>query len=326
MQNFYSLVSFTDLVATSKDMLDMVSLAERVAETSLSVFIWGERGSGAFQLAQLIHLASDRSDQPFLTFNADGLTTEAQSRELFGLMSDGKRYIGKLELVSGGTLLMENIELLDRSVQSRLFSTLHEREFIPDNMNKTVKVGARIISSGVHSPLYLLEHELVKSELLYRLEGIPFELPMLKSRGSDIVTIAERLIHIICENSDLPKKRLTLQAVQKIFKYEWLGNVEELYACLEKACFFTGNELIIDSDDIIFSSPNKTNEMDFKTEEFDLLSLENNFILPFDEVKKKLLIKALTITKGDVSKSAELLGIGRATAFRLIKEWNLNVK
>lgn len=326
MQNFSTLVTFPDLIASSQEMLDSMNLAQRVSETSLSVFIWGEKGTGSLQLAQFIHQNSDRKSYPFLTFSAEGMTKEAQSRELFGLLQDGKRYIGKLELAQGGTVFIDRVDLLDESVQKQLFITLHEREFVPPNTQKLVKLNTRIISSSIYSPNELNDKKMIRTELLYRLEGVPFGLPALRSRGADVIRIAERFIDIVGQNFGMPQKRLTIQAVQEMFRYEWLGNAEELFGCIEKACFSTGNELIIDVPDLSFSKPNKEITLVPNNQVPDILSFDNNFMLPYEDVKKILLKKALYISDGDVEKAAELLGIGRATAFRLIKSWEIDVE
>lgn len=326
MQNFSTLVTFPDLIASSQEMMDCMNLAQRVSETSLSVFIWGEKGTGGLQLAHYIHQNSERRNFPFLVFSAEGLTKDAQSRELFGLIQDGQRYIGKLELAQGGTVFIDRVDLLDESVQKQLFVTLHEREFEPANTHKIVKLDARIISSSLYSPTQISDKKLIRTELLYRLEGVPFGLPSLRSRGADVIRIAERFIDLIGQNYGMPQKRLTIQAVQEMFRYEWLGNAEELFGCIEKACFSTGNELVIDSDDLAISKITTGAQLKQRDNFPDILSFDNTFLLPYEDVKKILLRKALHIAGGDVEKAAELLGIGRATAFRLIKSWEIETE
>jgi len=322
MQNFATLVSFTDLVGASQEMLDCLQLAERVSETNLSVFIWGERGTGGLQLANFIHTNSERTQLPFLIFSAESLTREAQERELFGIMVEGRRYIGKLELAQGGTVFIDRIDLLDQSVQNQLFRVLSSREFEPANTGKTVKLDCRIISSSLYPPDYLNQNKIMKLELLYRLEGVPFGLPALRNRGADIHRLAEKFIEIICTVHELPQKRLSIHAIQSLFAHQWFGNAEELFNCLEKACFSTGNEIPIEDLQLNTSKPVNGIQSAETKDLPNILSLENNFLLPIEEVKKRMFQKALHITKNDVEKSAELLGISRATAFRLLKNSN----
>lgn len=319
MKFFDEWISLADIAESSPSYREIFSLSLRIAETQLSVFIWGEKGGAFFQIAKWIHERSSRKSYPLITFFPEEMSEEAQLKDLIGFSDGKKRYPGKLELATGGSLFIDGVEFLKPGVQFKLFHALNTREIEINNEGQSVKIDVRIMVGSRYSPLLLLESNLMRSDLLYRLEGIPIELIPLRERGIELKSLSERMIRILCHQLKVPTKSLSVDAIQTTFSYHWPMNELELFGTLEKAM------LISDTDSIqakhLFSP--LTNQLISGLHK-NHHSSDDLFIdgkLPtLDEVKFKLLKLALEQTQGDAEKAGSMLGISRATVFRMMKE------
>ncbi|MCK6601633.1 MAG: sigma 54-interacting transcriptional regulator [Bacteroidetes bacterium] len=315
MPHFQNLILFDDLIFNSPELKEVRQLADRISESALSVFVHGEKGTGFFQLARYIHQKSDRADRPLIYFNPEKLSHDAQKRELFGDIIRGFYYPGKLELANGGTLLIDPVEAIDTGIQYRLFRALNTREFEVGETGRIEKTDFRIISGSRFSTGELSESLLFRQDLLFRIEGVPLELPSLRQRGADILNISQRMADKICAVSDIPVRKFSHTAIQSLLAYSWPGNLEELFTVLDKA-LLVQDRTEIDGQDLISPVSNQLIHRP-QVKSTDIFSMDNNRIITLDEAREFLFRKALKMTGGNVEKAAELIGISRATAFRM---------
>ncbi|MCA0447975.1 MAG: sigma 54-interacting transcriptional regulator [Bacteroidetes bacterium] len=318
MPYFPQLITLDDLTFHSAELREIRQLADRVSESTLSVFIHAEKGAGAFQLANYIHTKSDRQNKPLIYFNPEKLSRESQQRELFGDFIRGFYYPGKLELANGGTLLIDPVEAIDAGLQYKLFRTLNTREFEVGESGRIEKTDFRIISASRYSTGELSESLLFRQDLLFRIEGVPFSLSPLRQRGADILNIAQRMVEKICESRKIPVKKFGHTAIQAILAYAWPGNLEELFTVLDKALLIP-NTTELNGLDLV--SP-VSNQPIYRpaVKSTDVFSMDNNRIITLDEAREFLFKKALKLSGGNVDKAAELIGISRATAFRMLQK------
>lgn len=296
---------------SSAPMQRVFTLLEKSAKANITVSISGETGTGKELAAKAIHFNSDRMKKPFVAINVSAIPKELIESELFGYEkgaftgADQSRP-GKFEEANKGTIFLDEIGEMDLNIQSKLLRALQEREVSRLGSNKIIPLDVRIIVATHRDLLNEVKEGRFREDLYYRLLGISIEMPPLKERGNDIVLLANTFISEFCKANGIPRKELSQEAIVKLLKYKFPGNVRELRAIMEIAVVM-GDDHIISSDDIQF---NQRNEVE-------------NFIkedLTLDEINNRVIKWYLNKYNNNVLQVAAKLEVGKSTIYRMIKE------
>ncbi|MFL6335578.1 MAG: sigma-54-dependent transcriptional regulator [Pyrinomonadaceae bacterium] len=235
---------FGRFVGTSAALERTLKQARAVADTSATVLITGENGTGKEVLARAIHEESGRRDRPFVAVSCAALPEALIESELFGhvrgAFTDAKAdRVGRFELANGGTLFLDEIGELQQSVQVKLLRVLQERTFERVGSNRPVGVDIRLIAATNRD----LEQEVstgrFREDLFYRLNVVPLHMPALKERREDVPLLAAHFAAKVAEKHDRPPSDLDPALLEALQDYDWPGNVRELENLVERLVVLT---------------------------------------------------------------------------------------
>ena len=225
--------SFQGMIGKSAKMQEVFSLLEKAASTTANVLLRGESGTGKELVARAVHACGPRRSGPFVALSCAALPEGVLESELFGhekgAYTDAKtRRIGMIESAHGGTLFLDEVGDLPLSTQIKLLRVLQEREFTRVGGNQTIRVDVRIVSA-THQDLEKLRQEgKFRDDLYYRLSAFTIHLPRLRSRGEDILLLAEQFLDKYSEADRKLVLGLSPEAADLLMAYGWPGNVREL--------------------------------------------------------------------------------------------------
>jgi len=238
-----------NIIGTSKVMMDVFALVEKVASTNSSVLILGESGVGKELIAQAIHYNSKRADKPFVKFNCAALPESLAETELFGCEKGAytgayQSREGRFESADKGTFFLDEIAELGPSVQSKFLRVLQEREFEKVGGNDTISVDIRIIAATNKDLLEEVKKKNFREDLFYRLNVFPIIVPPLRERRTDIPMLADYFIDKYSKKNAKSIKRISTTAIDMLVAYHWPGNVRELENCIERAVILSNDGTI----------------------------------------------------------------------------------
>ena len=301
------------IVGNSPATQNIYRLIEKATRTNISVTISGETGTGKELVAKAIHYNSSRAAKPFVAVNMAAIPKELTESELFGhekgaFTGANYRRIGKFEEAHGGTLFLDEITEMDISIQAKLLRALQEREIVRVGSNKPVKTDCRIIVATNQNLQDSVMKGTFRQDLYYRLFGFPVELPPLRERGNDIITLAKHFITEFCKENNLQLKVLSKPAAEKLLSYSFPGNIRELKSVIELALTLS-DDIEITAEDIFLGSSalmEETMDKELSLREYDI------------RIVKRYLDKY----QNNIKLVAEKLDIGVATIYRMLKEEN----
>ncbi|MGB5867267.1 MAG: sigma 54-interacting transcriptional regulator [Arcobacteraceae bacterium] len=299
--------NFGDIIGESKKMKDVFRVIERIAPSDVTILVRGETGTGKELVAAAIHKRSKRAEEPFVKLNCAAITDSLLESELFGhekgAFTDAKETRkGRFELADKGTLFLDEIGDISASAQVKLLRVLQEREFERVGGSKTIKVNVRLIAATNRNLEQMVKDGEFREDLYYRLNVIPIDLPPLRKRGDDIKLIVNFFLERAIRNHKKVVK-ITDEAMEKLMKYPWPGNVREMENTLERIVLM-GDEEGISAADMLLLLPALKNENII--DDFNAISVENKTL---DDIEKEALIKALKQSDGNQAKAADILGI-----------------
>ncbi|HET6280505.1 MAG TPA: sigma-54 dependent transcriptional regulator [Polyangia bacterium] len=241
--------NFGAIVGDSPPLRDVLTRVEQVAQTSSTVLLRGETGTGKEMVARAIHINSTRESRPFVRVNCAALAPGVLESELFGHEKGAftgavARRLGRFELADGGTLFLDEVGDLPVDVQVKLLRVLQEREFERVGGTETVKVDVRVISATHRDLETLIASNEFREDLYYRLNVFPITLPPLRERPGDIALLCEHFIQKYAQSIGKRVRGLDPGAVASLTAYSWPGNVRELENVIERAMILArGSEL-----------------------------------------------------------------------------------
>jgi two-component system nitrogen regulation response regulator NtrX len=306
------------LIGESEAMKRLDQQIRSAAPTASRVLITGENGSGKEIVARTLHRLSPRADQPFVDVNCAAIPEELIESELFGhrkgaftgAIDDRK---GKFELADGGTLFLDEIGDMSLKTQAKVLRVLQEQTFQRVGGQQTIKVDVRVIAATNKE----LEAEIAtgtfRSDLFYRLNVIPIEVPPLRARNSDVVLLAEHFLRRFAAEMGTPRKRLSAGAAAKLKAYGWPGNVRELRNVIERLAILVPGESI-EPDDVQLGARG-----DVAT------TIPQNLTLKEarDEFEKRYILQRLRELGGNVSRTADALGVERSNLYRKLHAYGI---
>jgi len=248
---------YSNIIGTSREILKVLRLIQKVENNNIMVLITGESGTGKELVAKAIHYNSPRKKQPFVTVNMGAIPTELIESELFGhekgAFTDAReRRIGKFEESNHGTIFLDEIGEMDLNLQAKILRVLQEKEVVRVGSNKTIKLDVRVIAATNKTLINEVKQGRFRQDLYYRLQGFLIHLPPLHQRGDDIIMLAKYFLADFCRQNNLGNITISKPSIQVLLKHQWPGNVRELKAVIERAAIMSENH-IITPEDIIFN-------------------------------------------------------------------------
>lgn len=311
---------FHNLIGKSPQMQQIYQLIQQTAESSASVLIEGESGTGKELVARAIHYNSPHAKAPFIAVNCSALPETLLESELFGHVRGAftgaiRDRVGRFEAADGGTLFLDEVGDISPLVQLKLLRFLQEREFERVGDRKTVKVDVRIIAATNKNLKSLINEGRFREDLYYRLRVVPIILPPLRERKEDIPLVVNHFVAKFQQQTNKAIKSVTKLAMAAMLDYNWPGNVRELENAIEHA-FVRGQSNKIELIDL----PKELSERRADKP----LRRGGPAVLTKAE-ERNMVIQALSEAKGNKSKAAKLLGLGRTTLYKRLKEYKVKM-
>src|SRR5262245_14653315 len=225
-----------------------------VAKTDSTVLIHGETGTGKELIARALHEQSERRERPMVKLNCSAISAGLVESELFGHVKGAftganERRVGRFELADGGTLFLDEVSELPLETQAKLLRVLQEREFEPVGSSRTVKVDVRVIAATNRDLQLDAEAKRFRSDLYYRLNVFPIELPSLRERAEDIETLALHFMQRMARKLGKPLRRIEPDTLAKLRAHSWPGNIRDLQNTIERAAVLSLDDtLVVDWD------------------------------------------------------------------------------
>ncbi len=311
---------FCGIVGSTRPMHEVFRLIRKVARARSNVLIRGESGTGKELVARAIHTNGPDAEQPFVAVNCGAIPPTLIESELFGhnkgAFTDAKlAKKGLFRSAHGGTIFLDEVAELGLDMQVKLLRTLQEREVRPVGAELPVKISVRVIAATNKNLEDMMREGKFRSDLYYRLNVIPIEIPPLCERKGDIGLLAYHFIRKHYPHED-PSWRVSDDALNVLRSYSWPGNVRELESVIERA-------IVLGESDIITSRSLPPTLLEAQKDRKDA---EDDSIRSLDDVERHTILKTLRYTSGDKQAAARLLKIDRSTLYRKLQKYSLDVK
>jgi len=251
--------NFEEIVGSDPALLELLRRVNQVAPTDSSVLIYGETGTGKELIARAIHDRSARKNRPLVKVNCSAISAGLVESELFGHVKGAftgafERRIGRFELANGGTLFLDEVGELPLETQVKLLRVLQEREFEPVGSSRSVRVDVRIIAATNRNLQESIKAGSFRSDLYYRLNVFPLEVPPLRERRSDIPQLAMFFLARYSRNLGKRLEGISAAGTERLIRYSWPGNIRELQNVIERALILSpGPNLQLGADLISLS-------------------------------------------------------------------------
>ena len=307
-----------DLVGKSAEILKIKKTIEKLAAAESRILITGKTGTGKELVARKIHKNSSRADNPFVVFNAALLQEKKYEKQLFGEeYSNGDINYGILEKANHGTLLLDEVSEIPIEIQSNILRTLIDQKFKRINGTKDIYVNIRVISSTSKDLKALIKEDKFREDLYHRLNVVPIHLPPLQSRTEDIPLLIKYFKNKIAEINGITEADID-ENNDLLYSYDWPGNIRELRNLIERVTILSLHEDKKDTNklltDILKENPVSLSNNDV---------LNNTLSYPLKEAReqfeKKYLITQLKKNNGNISKTADFIGMERSALHRKLK-------
>lgn len=314
---------YQDLIGESKSMQEILDIVELVKDTNTSIMITGETGVGKGVLAQYIHETSNRSKGKMVEINCGAIPEKLLESELFGYESgaftgaDKKGKPGLIEVADKGTLFLDEVSELPFHLQVKLLNFLQKRKITRVGGTVPIEVDVRIISASNRPLPKLVSEGVFRSDLYYRLNVVPIEIPPLRERREDIIPTA---LHFIQKYGDKYGKdiNLTEEFQNLLLRMEWLGNTRELENYIERSVVIGLGQGVLEPSPEVSSLEYEgiTREVEKPSQETPIRDSYETL----EDVEKRLVISAYDKYRSSY-KVAEVLGVSQATAYRKIQKY-----
>ncbi|MGL5440654.1 MAG: sigma-54 interaction domain-containing protein [Filifactoraceae bacterium] len=316
---------FHNIVGNNRVFRSVIERAMKAANTSASVFIYGETGTGKELIAQSIHFDGVRKDRPFLAQNCAAIPDALLEGILFGTAKGGFTGAidreGLFEQANGGTLLLDEVNSMPYEIQAKLLRVLQEGYIRRVGGNKDIPVDVRIIATTNEEPEELLESGRIRKDLYYRLNIINIKLPPLRERREDILLLAEKFVNKYNEKFGKEIWMISDKMKETLKDYDYPGNVRELENIIMGAMAITDEEHVL-SDKSIFLNNKKNGSKQIRT---DAITEAKKYGLDvfLNNTEREILYESLIAWEWNISKAAETLGVKRQTLQHKIKKFNI---
>ena len=309
------------LIGESDAMKQLEEKIRSAAPTISRVLITGENGSGKEIVARTLHRWSHRNEQPFVDVNCAAIPEELIESELFGHRKgaftgaiDERK--GKFELADGGTLFLDEVGDMSVRTQAKVLRVLQEQTFQKVGGQQPITVDVRVIAATNKDLPHEIERGGFRDDLYYRLNVIPIDVPPLRARANDVVLLAEHFLRRFAAETGTARKRLSSGAATKLKAYHWPGNVRELRNVIERLAILLRGDTI-DAEDVQLGARAATPSE---------ISADLTLKEARDAFEKQFILSRLRDFGGNVSRTADALGVERSNLYRKLHAYGITVE
>lgn len=306
-----------ELIGDSEPMRDLRRMLARVADSDASVLITGETGAGKEVAAQALHRLSRRSAGPFVALNCAALSGTLLASELFGhvkgAFTDAKSaHRGLFQQAEHGTLFLDEIATLPLELQPNLLRAVQERRVRPVGGEQEIAVDVRIVAATNRDLAAAIDEGRFREDLFFRINVVHVELPPLRTRGNDILLLAQHFLEKYAARSAKSVVGLSGATARKLLDYAWPGNVRELQNCMERAVALANYDHL-SVDDL----PERVR--DYQPSHVLVVSETPTELVSMDEVERRYILRVLQAVSGNRTQAAKILGFDRKTLYRKLE-------
>ena len=310
---------FGSIVGRAPEMEKLYRIIAKAAQSTHPVLILGESGTGKEMVARSIHFSGPFRDKPFIPVDCGSLVPTLIESELFGYVKGAftgavQSRDGLLAIAEGGTVFLDEVGELPVDLQAKLLRAIQEREIRPVGSTRRIAINVRILAATNRDLEQAVAQGTFRRDLYFRLNVLSLRIPPLRERRQDIPLLAAHFLERLSRASG-QERSVSDEAMKALLAYDWPGNVRELENCLERACAFTTGPMIqvADLPSSIHSAPGTIP-----------IGVEGTTtkILPMAELEKQTILNTITQLNGDKLLAARLLGIGKTTLYRKLKEYS----
>ena len=316
---------FENLIGTGPAMRGVFETLQKVAETDLTVLVRGESGTGKELVAQALHNRSPRRNRPFVAVNCAAISAELVESELFGhekgafTGADARRQ-GRFEAADGGTIFLDEIGDMAPETQAKVLRVLQERCFERVGGTSPIQVDVRVVAATHRNLEEGVEAGSFRKDLYYRLKVVEIDLPPLRERREDVPALAQRFLEAVTERLGRDKKRIAEAAMARLMRHDWPGNVRELQNALEQAVVLTAGPEIGESDLNLTEKPGVAGDDGADVAGLGFGDAKKRTVERFE---RSYLLTALRRNRGNISRTAESIGMVRQSLQQKIRELDL---
>ena len=309
---------FGSIVGRAPEMERLYRIIAKAAHSSHPVLILGESGTGKEIVARSIHFSGPFRDKPFIPVDCGSLVPTLIESELFGYVKGAftgavQSKEGLLAIAEGGTVFLDEVGELPVDLQAKLLRAIQEKEIRPVGSTKRVAINVRILAATNRDLEQAVAQGTFRRDLYFRLNVLSLRIPPLRERRQDIPLLVGHFMERLSRTSG-QERTLSDDALKAMLAYDWPGNVRELENCLERACAFTTGPMIhvADLPTSLHSVPGGGSAAGVDG---------SSKIVPMAELEKQTILNTIAQLNGDKLLAARLLGIGKTTLYRKLKEY-----
>ena len=323
---------FRSIIGESPSIKHTMEQALHVMETDLNVLIIGESGTGKELFAQAIHEGSKRKNGPFISVNCAAISHELAESLLFGhakgsFTGANSDHEGFFEQADKGTLFLDEIGDMNADIQAKVLRAIQEKKIRRVGEKNERSIDFRVISATHWNFAQALDSKSFRDDLYYRLEEYPLYLPPLRERKEDIPFLAKHFLEEFCSANNLNQLSFTHEAIDEMVEYHWPGNIRELKNAIQRTAISCKNSGEITSILHHRSGHLRKNDKTIITRDtcgqFEATGKQEK-IQSLEEIERHAIEEAYKACEGNPTKTAQILGIGRATLYRKLKKFGLN--
>lgn len=298
------------IIGSSVQIMNVIKLAGKVAGTDANILITGENGTGKELIAQEIHRLSERSKELLVSVDMGAITETLFESELFGHVKGAftdarENRAGKFEVAHNGTLFLDEIGNLSFHLQAKLLAAIENRQITRVGSNTPITVNIRLICATNKNLGQMVSEGLFREDLLYRINTIQIEMPPLRERGTDIITLAEFFLRNYSRKYNKPELKISQHALEKLMSYSWPGNIRELQNTMEKAVILCETNVVKPAD--LYLRPAVQTD-------------SNGSFLTLEAMEETMIRQAIDKNNGNLTAAAMQLGITRQTLYNRLKK------
>jgi DNA-binding NtrC family response regulator len=315
---------FGGIVGRAPEMEKLYRIIAKAANSAHPVLILGESGTGKEMVARSIHYSGPFRDKPFIPVDCGSLVPTLVESELFGYVKGAftgatQSKDGLMAIAEGGTIFLDEVGELPIDLQAKLLRAIQEREIRPVGSTRRIPINVRILAATNRDLEQAVTQGMFRRDLYFRLNVLSLRIPALRERRQDLPLLIAHFTERMCRTSG-QTKTLSDDALKAMLAYDWPGNVRELENCLERTFAFSSGPIIHTTD-----LPREVANLPAaEAMNGGALGITQRKIIPMAELEKQTILNAIAELNGDKLQAARLLGIGKTTLYRKLKDYAID--
>jgi two-component system response regulator HydG len=313
--------AFGMIVGESPEMEKLYRIIAKAAQSTHPVLILGESGTGKELVARSIHYSGPSREKPFIPVDCGSLVPTLIESELFGYAKGAftganRSKDGLLSVAEDGTVFLDEIGELPIDLQAKLLRAIQEKEIRPVGTTKAVPMRARVLAATHRDLETAVAEGRFRRDLYYRLNVLTLRIPALRERKQDIPLLVHYFLERAAQSSGI-KRTVSDEGLRALMQFEWPGNVRELENCIERACTMSSGPVLQEADLPTILQDARRNTGANQTASAN--------VIPIAEMEKQAILGTIEKLNGDKLLAAKLLGIGKTTLYRKLKEYDVHI-